>query len=258
MRYVVLSRFEKLDYACGEAMNTLCTNLEFSGKSVKKIMFTSCRPQEGKSFLTLNMMRTMAGLGKRIVLVDCDLRRSMLESKYISMVEGEKLGMTHYLAGQCQAEDIVYQTNIQNAYLVMVGRDVANSLQLLSTPLLGQLLNRLSESFDYVLVDAPPVGTIIDAALIARDCDGVVFAVSSNQIGRRELVDSVNQIRKTGTPILGSVLNKVEFDSSTAKKYYYKSYYTYYYKKGYENENSKGEKKRVKTTKRKPVHEDKA
>ncbi|MDD2648197.1 MAG: CpsD/CapB family tyrosine-protein kinase [Eubacteriales bacterium] len=256
MRYAVLSRFEKLDYACNEAMNTLCTNLEFSGRNVKKIMFTSCRPQEGKSFLTLNMMRTLAGLGKRVVLVDCDLRRSMLESRYVSMIEGEKLGMTHYLAGQCQAEDIVYQTNIQNAYLVMVGRDVANSLQLLSTPLLRQLLDQLAESFDYVLVDAPPVGTIIDAALIAKDCDGIVFVVSSSLISRRELIDSVNQLRKTETPILGTVLNKVEFDSSTAKKYYYKSYYTYYYKKGYDTKNGKPEKARVKTTKKKPVHDD--
>ena len=81
MNMLTIRHFPALGYACGEAVNTLCTNLSFTGENVKKIMITSCHASEGKSFLAMNMMRTLSKLGKNVVLVDADLRRSMIQDK---------------------------------------------------------------------------------------------------------------------------------------------------------------------------------
>ena len=82
MNRLEISRFPELDYACGEAMNTLCTNLSYCGDDVRVVLFTSRYEQEGKSSIVMNVMRTLAGLGKRVALVDADLRRSSLARRY--------------------------------------------------------------------------------------------------------------------------------------------------------------------------------
>lgn len=240
MNSVTITRFDSLDYAANEALNTLSTNLSFSGNNVSKIMLTSCQPQEGKSFLSMNLMRTLADMGKRVVLVDADLRRSLLVSKYGIQAPTHLRGLSHYLAGMCTLDDIVCETNITDAYVVLVGKDVANSLSLLSTPLMGQMLDALSRAFDYVLIDAPPIGVIIDAAEIAKSCDGVLFVVTNNGVTKRELVEATKQIEKTGCPILGCVLNKVTFDTHSSKKYYYRTYYTHYNEEYSQRSSSKG------------------
>ena len=239
MKSLELTRFAGLDYSCNEALNTLCTNLSFAGSDVKKIMLTSCHAQEGKSFLSMALMRSLAGIGKNVVLVDADLRRSLLTSRYGVKMEGKPQGLTHYLAGMCPMDDILYKTNIEGAYMILSGRDVANSLTLLSTDRFPNLLDALARMFDVVLVDCPPVGVIIDAAQIAKSCDGVVFVVSNNGVSRRELADARQQIEKTGCPILGAVLNKVTFDTHSSKKYYYKTYYSHYADGYYESSNPK-------------------
>ena len=99
---------------------------------------------------------------------------------------------------------------------------------MLNSPRLGHLLDELAKQFDYVLVDAAPVGTVIDAAQIAKSCDGTLIVVNYNSIHRRELIEVKQQIEQTGCPILGAVLNMVEFDSYVSKNYYHKSYYSHY------------------------------
>jgi len=229
MNMIEITRFKQLSYACNEALNTLCTNLTFAGEDKKVIMVTSAKAHEGKSFVSMNTMRTLAGLGHRVVLVDADLRRSQITSKYrLKIREGSGMGLTHYLAGMCSADDVVYETNLRNASIVPLGREVSNSLALLSTGRMARLLSALREKFDYVIVDAPPVGIIIDAAEIAKNCDGVVIALKYNAVTRRELMDVKHQIERTGCPILGVALNSVAFDSLSSKHYYHKSAYHSY------------------------------
>ena len=222
-------RFQTLDYACKEAINTLCTNLTFVGKEKRVIMMTSTQAHEGKSFLSMNVLRTMSQLGKRVVLVDCDLRKSQIAARYgARILEGTGCGTVHYLAGMCSLNDALYETNLPGAYMIPVGREVSNSLALLSTPRLKQMFSYLSERFDLVIVDAPPVGVIIDAAEIAKYCDGTIFAVKYNATGRREIQEAKMQIMRTGCEILGAVLNDVDLEALSSKKYYNKSYYSYY------------------------------
>ena len=230
MKSLAITKFDPLDYACNEALNTLCTNLTFSGSDVKKIMITSCMAAEGKSFLAFNMMRSFAALGKKVVYVNGDLRRfAIMERHGIRFLEGAGQGITHFLAGMCELDDVLYSTNVPGAYMVPVGREVSNSLALLSTPRFSELLDDLANMFDVVLVDAPPVGLIIDAAEIAKSCDGTLLVVNYNKVRRRDLNEAKQQIELTGCMVLGAVLNNVSFDSYTSKRYYNKSYYKNYY-----------------------------
>lgn len=230
MKNVMIRRFPPLGYACSEAVNTLCTNLSFAGENVKRIMITSCHASEGKSFLSMNVMRTMAKLGKTVVLVDADLRRSMIEAKYALQFEQEQApGLAHYLAGMVPENEIIYATNIPGAYMIPVGREVSNSLPLLVSPHFDELLSSLAKKVDYVIVDAPPLGAIIDAAEIAKSCDGSLIVVNYDSVRRQELINVKEQLEQTECPILGTVLNMVKFDNYLSKKYYYKSYYSYGY-----------------------------
>ena len=222
-------RFQALDFACKEAINTLCTNLTFVGKEKRVIMMTSTQAHEGKSFLSMNVLRTMSELGKKVVLVDCDLRKSQITAKYGARItDGTGFGTVHYLAGMCTLDEALYETNLPGAYMIPVGREISNSLALLSTPRLQELLDSLAERFDIVIVDAPPVGVIIDAAEIAKHCDGTVFVVKYNTTSRRELQDAKQQIARTGCEILGAVLNDVDLDAFSSKKYYNKHYSSRY------------------------------
>lgn len=220
--------FPQLPYAVTEALNTLWTNLSYSGKDMKAIAFTSCHPNEGKSFTVMNLARIIAGTGKSVLVVDADLRKSVLAGRYrISNPMGPIRGLAHYLAGQCQLEDIVYASNVQGLNLLLAGHEVLNSFALLNSPLFPNMMENLRKQFDVLLVDTPPVGTIIDAAIVSRSCDGTVLVVKENDVSRRELLEIRKQIEKVGGRVLGTVLNDVVFNQHGLKKYYYKAYYKY-------------------------------
>ena len=229
MNKIVFKRFAAVSYPVNEALNTLATNLSFVGLGVKKIMITSAQASEGKSFISMNLMRKMAERGKRVVLVDADLRRSVIARTFAVQFEtGEKgYGLSHYLAGIAEKEDIVYQTNIPNAFIVPVGKSVPNPIPLLLTGRFQELLNTLAEQYDYVIVDAAPVGVVIDAAEVARSCDGTLLVVGYDQVHRQELLEVKRQLEQTGVPILGAILNQVDYKSYTGKKYYYNKYQYY-------------------------------
>ena len=236
MQKLVIGDFAPLTYACDEAVNTLCTNLSFSGDKTKKIIFTSCHASEGKTFTTMNVMRTLANLGYAVVLVDADLRRSVIKERY--GLTGVDKGLSHYLAGRAEIEDVLYETNIPGAYMIPVGKTVSNALPLLNSARCKELLDYLAGEADYVLVDAAPVGTVIDAAQIAKYCDGTALVIKYNSVTRKELVDVKEQLEQTGCPILGTVLVMVEYDNYLNKNYYYKSYYSHY-DSYYKNEGEK-------------------
>lgn len=240
MKQLKITKFPALDYAGNEALNTLSTNLSFAGENVKKIMLTSCHASEGKSYLSMNLMRTLAQRGIKVALVDADLRRSMVNSEYGLKYEdgrNDSKGLSHFLAGMVGMDEVIYQTDIPNAIMVPVGRDVPNPLSLLTNRHFAELLDMLAKMADYVIVDAPPVGVVIDAAEIAKACDGTLIAVNYNDVSRQELLDVKQQIEQTGCPILGTVLNQVDYDNYLGRKYYYKSYgygkYGRYKKNGY-------------------------
>ena len=121
MKQLKITKFPELDYAGSEAFNTLSTNLSFAGASVKKIMITSCHAAEGKSYLAMNLMRTLAQRGIKVALVDADLRRSLVNSDYGLKYEdgrSDGKGLSHFLAGMVGMDEVIYQTDIPNAIMV--------------------------------------------------------------------------------------------------------------------------------------------
>ncbi len=230
MNKVTISRFPALAYTGQEALNTLCTNLSFTGVNIKKIMVTSSLASEGKTFMAMNIMRTMAKYGKRVALVDADLRRSNVTGKYLLKFEDEskRCGLAHYLAGIADLDQVIYETNIENAWIVPVGRMVANPMPLLNSKRFASLLNFLSERVDYVIVDVPPTGLVADSSEVAKSCDGILLVVDYDRVHGKEFADVKFQLEQTGCPILGAVLNQVKMNDFMSKKYYFRSKYGYY------------------------------
>ena len=220
MQRATISGDLNLDYAGSEAMNTICSNLSFSGKNIKKIVITSCEPNDGKSFVAIQTSVNLARRGKRVLLIDADLRLSVLNTQYNIRLFGPGFGLAHFLSGQCQLDDAVYETNVPNIYLIPIGQDVQAPLSLIATPDFDKLVNAVGGTFDYVIIDAPPIGLVIDAAEIAKSCDGSVLVLEYSKTHRRALAEAKDQMERTGTPILGCVLNKVSMDRLSTKKYY--------------------------------------
>ena len=209
-----------LDYAGSEAFNTICSNLTFSGKNIKKIVITSCEPNDGKSFVAIQIALNMARRGKKVLMIDADLRLSVLNSHYQIQLTGAGMGLAHFLSGQCALDSALYETNIPNVYLIPIGTDVQAPLSLIATPDFDKMVQAVGETFDLVVIDAPPVGLVIDAAEIAKSCDGSVLVLEYSKTHRRALQEAKNQMERTGTPILGCIMNKVTMDRLSTKKYY--------------------------------------
>ncbi len=220
MQKAVVNGNLTLDYAGNEAMNTICSNLTFSGKNIRKVVITSCEPNDGKSFVAMQIAINMGRRGKRVVLMDADLRLSVMNAHYNIQLSGAGHGLAHYLSGQCGMEDAIYETNVANVCFIPIGTDVQAPLSLIATPDFDHLVQTLGENFDLVVIDAPPVGLVIDAAEIAKSCDGSMLVLEYSKTHRRALAEAKQQMERTGIPILGCVLNKVTMDRLSTKKYY--------------------------------------
>ena len=235
MKQLKITKFPELDYAGSEAFNTLSTNLSFAGETVKKIMITSCHASEGKSYLSMNLMRTLAQRGMKVALVDADLRCSTLARRYrFTYAQRENAGLAQHLAGMCELQDVVYRTNLPGAFILPAGHEVLNSMQLLASYRYGEMMDVLRDEFDIVLVDSPPAGLIVDAIEIARYCDGAVIVVEYNRGRVQDVADVAANLAKTGCKVLGAVMNGVNLKSFRNRKYYYRSerYSAYYHHYG--------------------------
>ena len=237
MNSLKFTKFPKVKYVVAESINTLCTNISFTGNIYKRIMITSVAEAEGKSFLSMEILRTMASLGKRVILIDADLRRSCIASRYgiqystIQYDADHNPGLAHYLAGKCKIDDIIYATDIVGADFIPVGYNVMNSLALLNSPRLAELLDRLAKEMDYIILDTPPVGLISDAAEIAKSCDGAIIAIGYESVRKRDLFETRRLIERSGCMVLGAVLNDVPMNIYQGQKYkggYGKYGYAYY------------------------------
>ena len=237
MKKLTLTHLEPLPYSAEEAMNRLRVNFNFCGDRFKKIIITSSTPNEGKSFVSSNLWRLLAASGARVVLVDADIRKSVLRSRYqISYGdENQKFyGLSHYLAGQVELEDVLYETNLSDAYLLPTTHTVNNPAILLQNPRFALMLEKLSQLFDYVLIDTPPLSNVADGDLIAAQCDGGILVVRSGVTPRGLIASSLKQLDRAGCELMGVVLNRVETKNNPyyykyGKYGYYSSYYGGYY-----------------------------
>ncbi|MBR3763100.1 MAG: polysaccharide biosynthesis tyrosine autokinase [Clostridia bacterium] len=235
MPMLEIVQFPECDFVSHEAMNTLCTNLSYCGTDVRKVMITSRYAGEGKSYVSMNLMRTLARLGRKVVLIDTDLRASGIQTDYQLRYGTEKhYGLSEYLSGHCSVAEVLYQTNVPGACMIPAGYEAPNPLQLLDTDSMKDLVAWLGTQFDVVLIDTPPVGVLVDAVALAKFCDGALLVVGYRKGSQNEIGEAVRHIRQTGCKMLGAVLNGVKFKSLSNKHYYYSSErYSGHYSKRY-------------------------
>ena len=217
---------EVKDYRLTEGLNQLKTNLAFCGKDIKVIIITSSVPNEGKSSVAFDLSKTMAEGGKKILMVDADLRKSVLAAKY--HIQGIDKGLSHYLTGQAEIEDIIYETETEGFYLSVAGPLSPDPTSLLDSDQFQKFIDKVREDYDYVIIDAPPLGVVIDAVIIGKYCDGAVLVIEQGVIKRKVVQDVIKQLKRGEVRILGAVLNKVDERIGAYGAYDYKYSYSYY------------------------------
>lgn len=195
-----------------EIYRTLRTNIEFTGIENRVIAVTSCAPNDGKSTVAYELASAFAENGKKTLLIDADLRKSALLNRL--GIQEEIKGLSHVLSGQCSINDTICATNKTNLYMILAGVFPTNPTELLGNDRFSKLIQAVKDVFQYVIIDTPPIGNVIDAAVVAKKCDGTVLVVKSDAISRAEAKSAVEQIRSSNDNILGVVLNKVDVKSN--------------------------------------------
>lgn len=216
------------DYFYKEALKTLRANLQFSGKSNKVVLLTSCYSNEGKSDITFHLAVELANAGKRVLLIDADIRKSVYINRY--NIEEKTSGLSQYLSGQIEnVNDIIYNTNYLYLQMILAGPAAPNPSEILGDASFGNLLAQARKVYDYVLVDTPPLGEIIDAAVIGQYCDGAIIVLESGASSYRVAQGVKQQLENSGCKVLGAVLNKVAKNTSKYGYHKYGKYYGYGY-----------------------------
>lgn len=219
---------KKSDHHYEETMKSLRTNLQFAGRNVKTIVITSCFPNEGKSDISFQLAKEIGNIGKKVVLVDADIRRSNFITRY--RIDKQVKGLSNYLCGSVEMEDICYQTNFDNLDIILAGSLAPNASELLEEGAFEDLINYLKEQYDYIIIDTPPVMSVADATIISKWCDGVVLVVEQGRVSYRIAQKAKKLILQSGCKILGAALNKVDTKKDRYYgKYGYYRYHGYYY-----------------------------
>ncbi|MBE5965884.1 MAG: polysaccharide biosynthesis tyrosine autokinase [Lachnospiraceae bacterium] len=232
MKQIILEKLNDLDFQSNESYKALRTNIQFCGSDVKLLCFTSCLPDEGKSNVSFRLAASFAESGKRVIYVDADLRRSVTIGRY--KPDQAVHGLTHFLSGMIPLEEILYETNVMNLDMIFTGPVPPNPSELLGSELFIKLIEMLREGYDYVIIDTPPLGNVIDSAIVAEHCDGVILVIEANAISYKLAQKVKKQLEKGGSRLLGAVLNKVPVKEGSyryyGKKYnkYSKEYYRIY------------------------------
>lgn len=220
MEKIAIKHYVAKEFQTAEAIKTLRTNLMFSGASVRAVALTSFSASEGKSTVSFQLAASLAQAGKRVLLMDADLRKSVLQSRL--HVKGKVIGMSHYLSGMSNANEIMYETDVPGMYIMFAGTRVPNPAELLGSAGFEKLIDALKDVFDYIIVDASPLGQVVDCAVMAPVLDGVLMVVDTTHNSYKMERRIQAQLEKSGGKILGVVLNRVDFKDKGG--YYGKAY----------------------------------
>lgn len=208
----------KSEHQVDEAYKVLRTNLQFCGADKKVIVITSCTPDEGKSDVSFHLAASLAESGKSVLLIDADLRKSVLLGRVT--VDEEIFGLTHYLSKQAKLADVICATSLPKFHIIFSGIVPPNPAELLSSRLFKDMIRVVRDVYDYVIVDSPPLGLVIDSAIIADSCDGSVLVIEAGAISYRYVQEVRGQLEKSNCPILGTILNKVDYKEGGQYGYY--------------------------------------
>ena len=204
-----------------EAYRGIRTSIEFSNldKELKVINVTSSTQNEGKSTVIANLAVSFANLDKKVLIMEGDLRNPSVHRMFnISNVEG----LTDILLGNKNFTECVHCTDVRNLHVLTCGPIPPNPSEMLSSKKIKDFVESLRDYYDYVFIDAPPIGIVTDAGIISTYTDGCIFVVGAGEADIEMAKISKERLEKVGANILGVVLNK--FEASGAN-----GYYKYYY-----------------------------
>ena len=226
-----------ISFAASEAYKLLRTKLQFSfadDHDCHIIGLSSGLSGEGKSLTAVNLSYTLAQLDKKVLLIDCDMRRPTLAEK---LNIKKYPGLSNYLTRQSKLDDLMQVCELkkdENAFhVITAGQNPPNPVELLSSSRMKKALNQLRQVYDYIILDLPPVGEVSDAMTVSQEVDGMLLVVRQNYCDRNVLADTVQQFDFVNAKTLGVVFNCT---SDNGGKGYYKKYYKRYYRrygKGY-------------------------
>ena len=203
-----------------EAYKVLRTNLQFCGPNIQVIAVTSCHENEGKTTVSLQLAYSLAELGHRVLLIDSDLRKSVLAGRNTNAKH--VIGLSEYLTGLANFEDIICGTQYQALDLIFAGTYPPNPVELLSGQRFSALLTVIRNYYRYVIIDTPPLGRVIDAAVIAPNCDGTILVVGDST-RRQHAQTVVEQLKKSESKILGVVRNNTKKNHGDGYSYRYQN-----------------------------------
>ncbi len=202
-----------------EAYRTLRTNLEFSNldKSLRALVVTSAGSEEGKSTTLANLAVTIAQSGKRVILVDADLRRPTQHQIFNLK---NNAGLTDMVRDdEVLKNPPTQETNVPNLDVLTSGQLPPNPAEILGSKRMSEILASLLERADMVLFDAPPVLAVTDAAVLSQKVDGVLLVVSAGKTKRENARKAQTQLEKINARVIGAVLNNIKAESGA--QYYY-------------------------------------
>ncbi len=208
-----------------EAYKVLRTNLLFCGKDIHVVAVTSCKENEGKTTVCLNLAKSLAELNKKVLLIDADMRKSVMAGR--DTTAKDVLGLSELLNGMNQIGECMYKTQYKTLQIMFAGKYPPNPVELLNGKYFQEFLVELRKLYDYVIIDTPPLGVVIDAAVVAPYCDGTILVMGDKNVRRSQMQGVVDQLEKGGSKILGVVRNNTK---KTEHSYYY------YKKKNYKYE----------------------
>lgn len=204
------------DFFTQEAYKSLRTNIQFCGQDVKIIAFTSCGENEGKTTVSLHVAKSLAELDKKVLLIDADMRKSVMAGRNTNAKNAA--GLSQVLTGLRSISDCLYSTQYPRLHILFAGKYPPNPVELLNSQYFARLLEEARKIYDYVIVDTPPLGLVIDAAVIAPRCDGTVLVLNTGKAHYSKAREVITQLEKSGSKILGVVRNNFAKPGKTAYK----------------------------------------
>ncbi|MGX6423865.1 tyrosine-protein kinase [Streptococcus infantarius] len=228
-----------------ECYNSIRTNIQFSGRDLKVITLTSAQSGEGKSITSVNLAISFARAGFRTLLIDADTRNSVMSGTFKS--KGRYDGLTSYLSGNAELSDVICDTTVDNLMIIPAGQVPPNPTSLIQNDNFKAMIETVRGLYDYVIIDTPPLGLVIDAAILAHHSDASLLVVKAGADKRRTITKLKEQLEQSGSVFLGVILNK--YDIHLDKYGSYGSYggygsYGNYGKSDEKSKNGRGKRKK--------------
>ena len=203
-----------------EYYNSIRTNIQFSGRDLKVITLTSAQPGEGKSTTSVNLAISFARAGFRTLLIDADTRNSVMSGTFKSNERYQ--GLTSFLSGNAELSDVICDTSIDNLMMILAGQVPPNPTSLIQNDNFKAMIETVRGLYDYVIIDTPPLGLVIDAAILAHHSDASLLVTKAGEDRRRTVTKLKEQLEQSGSVFLGIILNK--YDTHLDKYGSYGSY----------------------------------